>query len=101
MHFSLLINLISKLYFKRGYRESKLPRWLSGKKYLSANSEDSEYAASISASERFPGEGNGNSLQYSYLESSMDRGDLWAAIHGITNSQRRLIEHIEKYAFFR
>ena len=56
---------------------------------------------SIRESGRFPGEGNGNSLQYSYLESSMDRGDLWAAIHGITNSQRRLIEHIEKYAFFR
>ena len=23
---------------------------------------------------RFPGEGNGNSLQYSYLENSMDKG---------------------------
>ena len=36
MEFSVLINLISKLYFKRGYRESELPRWLSGKKYLPA-----------------------------------------------------------------
>ena len=28
----------------------------------------------IPGSERFPGEGNGNPLQYSCLENSMDRG---------------------------
>ena len=28
----------------------------------------------IPGSERFPGEGHGNPLQYSYLENSMDRG---------------------------
>ena len=100
------MNLISKLYFKRGYRERELPRWLSGKKKkkkknLSANSEDSEDAGSISASERFPGGGNDNSLQYSCLENSMDREDLWAAVHVVTKSQRRLSEHIEKYAFLR
>ena len=27
-------------------------------------------------------EGNGNPLQYSCLENSMDRGDWWAIIHG-------------------
>jgi len=32
------------------------------------------------------GEGNGNPLQYSYLENSMDRGDLKAAVHEITGS---------------
>ena len=31
---------------------------------------------------RSPGEGNGNSLQYSCLENSMDRGVWWATIHG-------------------
>ena len=96
------MNLISKLYFKIGYRERELPRWLSGKKKnLSANSEDSEDAGSIPASERFPGGGNDNSLQYSCLENSMDREDLWAAVHVVTKSQRRLSEHIEKYAFLR
>ena len=30
---------------------------------------------------RFPGEGNGYSLQYSCLENSMDRG-IWRAIRG-------------------
>ena len=31
---------------------------------------------------RFPGEGNGYPLQYSLLENSMDRGALWATVHG-------------------
>jgi len=32
---------------------------------------------------RFPGEGNGNPLQYSCLENPMDRGAWWATIHGV------------------
>ena len=36
---------------------------------------------------RSPGEGNGNSLQYSCLENSMDRGDWRATVHGVTKSQ--------------
>ena len=31
---------------------------------------------------RFPGEGNGNLLQYSCLENPMDRGGL--TVHGVT-----------------
>jgi len=31
----------------------------------------------ISGSGRSPGVGNGNPLQYSYLENSLDRGDWW------------------------
>ena len=37
---------------------------------------------SVSGLGRSSGEGNGNSLQYSCLESSMDRGDKWAVVHG-------------------
>ena len=33
---------------------------------------------------RSPGEGNGNSLLYSSLENSTDRGAWWATIHGVT-----------------
>ena len=33
---------------------------------------------------RSPGEGNGNPLQYSYLENPMDRGAWWATVHGVT-----------------
>ena len=36
---------------------------------------------------RSPGEGNGNPLQYSCLENSMDRGAWWAIVHGVTKSQ--------------
>ena len=38
----------------------------------------------------FPGEGNGNLLQYSCLENSMDRGAWWATVHGVTKSRIRL-----------
>ena len=32
---------------------------------------------------RSPGEGNGNPLQYSCLENSMDRGAWWAPVRGV------------------
>ena len=34
----------------------------------------------------FPGEGNGNLLQYSCLENSMDVGSWWAIPHGVPKS---------------
>ena len=37
----------------------------------------------ILGSGRSPGEGNGNSLQYSCLEKSMDRGAWWATVHKV------------------
>ena len=33
---------------------------------------------------RFPGEGNGNPLEYSCLENPMDGGAWWATVHGVT-----------------
>ena len=36
---------------------------------------------------RSPGEGNGNPLQYSCLENSMDRGAWWATVHEVAKSQ--------------
>ena len=36
------------------------------------------------------GEGNGNPLQYSYLENPGDRGAWWAAVYGVTQSRARL-----------
>ena len=41
----------------------------------------------IPGSGRSPGEGNGNPLQYSFLENSMDGGAWWATVHGVTESQ--------------
>ena len=36
---------------------------------------------------RFPGEGNGKSLQYSCLENSMDRGTCWATVPEVAKSR--------------
>ena len=41
----------------------------------------------IPGSGRSSGEGNGNPLQYSCLENSMDRGAWWATVHGIAQSR--------------
>ena len=38
---------------------------------------------SIPGSGRSPGEGNGNTLQYSRLENPMDRGAQRATVHGV------------------
>ena len=35
----------------------------------------------------YPGEGNGNPLQYSCLKNPMDRGAWWAAVHGVAKSR--------------
>ena len=39
---------------------------------------------------RYPGEGNGNPLQYSCLEISMDRGAWSATVHGVMKSWTQL-----------
>ena len=39
---------------------------------------------------RSPGEGNGNPLQYSCLENSMDRGFWQATVHGVAKNQTQL-----------
>ena len=59
---------------------------------------------SISGSGRSSGEGNGNRLQYSYLENSMDRGAWQATVHGVAKSQTRLRDqhfhfHFLDYAY--
>ena len=45
---------------------------------------------SIPGSGRSPGEGNGNRLQYSYLENFMNRGAWWVTVLGVTKSWTRL-----------
>ena len=55
-----------------------------------ANAGDARHTGSIPGSGRSPGVGNGNPLQYTCVENSMDRGAWWAAVHGITKSWTRL-----------
>ena len=63
-----------------------LPRWLSSKE-SACNVED---AGSVPESERSPGEGSGNPLQYFCLENSMDGGAWWATVYGVRRSQTQL-----------
>ena len=51
-----------------------------------ANTGDVRASGSAPGSGRFPGVGNGNPLQYSCLENSMDNGAWWAIVHGVTKS---------------
>ena len=62
---------------------------LSGLRAFPGGSEGKESACnagdpgSISGLGRSPGEGNGNQLQYSCLETSMDRGAWWDTVRGL------------------
>ena len=56
-------------------------------KNLPANARDSDLIPGLG---RSPGAGNGYSLQYSCLGSSLNRGAWRATAHGVTESQIRL-----------
>ena len=43
-------------------------------------------SSSVPGLGRSPGEGNGNPLQYSGLENSMDKGAWQATVHAVTKS---------------
>ena len=49
-----------------------------------------EDLSSIPGSERSPGGGNGNPVQYSRLENPMDRGAWRATVHEVAKSQTPL-----------
>ena len=55
-------------------------------KNVPANAGDARDVGLIPESGRFPGEGNGNPLQYSCLENSMDRRAWLATVHGVTET---------------
>ena len=59
-------------------------------KNLPANAGDARDMGLVPESGRSRGVGNGNPLQYSFLENSMDRGTWWATVHGVTKSWTQL-----------
>ena len=59
-------------------------------KNLSANARGTRDMGSIPGSGRFAGVGNGNPLQYSCLENSMDREAWWVTVPGIAKSWTQL-----------
>ena len=55
-------------------------------KNLPANAGDTRDVGSIPGSGRYPGEGNGNPLQYSCLENPVYRVAWQAIVHGVAKS---------------
>ena len=56
-------------------------------KNLPASAEDARDTGSVPGLGRSTGVGNGNPLQFSFLENSMDRGAWQATVHGVAKSQ--------------
>ena len=77
---------------------SQLAQWL--KKNLSAKARDTRDAVLIPGLGRSPGQGNGNPLQYSCLENSMDRGAWRAVVNEVAESD--MSEHLapSEYVYF-
>ena len=69
------------------HREQKAFPGGSGLKNLPASTGD---LSSIPGSARFPGEGNGNTLQYSCLGNPIERGAWRATVHVVAKSQTRV-----------
>jgi len=65
------------------------PGWLSGNE-SACNIGDVGHKGSIPGSERFPGGGHGNPLQYSCLENPMDRGAWRDTVHRAAKGQKQL-----------
>ena len=73
----------------------KLPATFRGLGFPSgSDGQESAYNArdqgSIPGLGRYPGEGNGNPLQYSCLENNMDTGSWQVTVHGVGQNQTRL-----------
>ena len=66
-------------------------QWLSGKEFVYQG--DARGAGLILGLGRYPGVENGNPLQYSCMENSIDRRALWATVHGVTKSWTWLSTH--------
>ena len=71
-----------KITFPNNYMHINIPRWRSGKEstYQCWRHRRHKFKSWVG---RSPGGGNGNSLQYSCLENSMDKEAWWATVHGV------------------
>ena len=70
------------------------------------NAGDTGDRGSIPGSGSSPGEGNGNPLQYSCLENSMDKRAWWSTVHGVTKesdkteqpkNNNKILEHHPRF----
>ena len=66
------------------YTASQVAQWV---KNLPAMAEPQvTWIRSLPESEKSPGGGNDNPLQYSCLDNPKDKGAWWATVHGVTKS---------------
>ena len=66
---------------------------------VKASAQNAGDPGSIPESGRSPGEGNGNPLQYSCLENSMEGGAWQATVHGVAKSWTRLSDFTFTFTF--
>ena len=92
----LSLNIIQRCFKPFPFFPSHVPLWLRWEKKSACNEGDPGDPGSIPELGRSPGEGNGNPLQYSGLENSMNRGAWGATVHGVTKSETGLSD----YTFF-
>ena len=74
--------LFQILFHYRLLQDNEYCSWLSSKESACQRGD----AGLIPGSERSPGEGTGNPLQYSCLGNPMERGAWWATVHGAAKS---------------
>jgi len=63
-----------------------LSQWLSGKESACQCRKLAGDTGSTPGLGKYPGEGNGNTLQSSCLGSCLNRGAWWVIVHGVANS---------------
>ena len=88
-------NLGSYTGFGLCYRASQASQVVLVVKKPPANAGDAGDVGSIPGLGRFPGVGNGNLLQYSCLENSMDRGIWQTTVCGVAKGQTQLSTNMQ------
>ena len=72
------------------YHSMGFPGGANGKEFTSSAG-DARDSSSIPGPRRSPREGNGNPLQYSYLENSTEEGALCVIVHRVAKSQHLVL----------
>ena len=88
-HSAFALGLTVPTYLEKYCLMYGLPWWLSHRE-SACNAEDTGDTGSIPGLGRFPGGRYGNPLQYSYLESPMDRGAWQATVYRVAQSRTQL-----------
>ena len=98
----IVLGVLSSIFYRNGHDIWGFILYYRGfpggavVKNLPAQAGDARDVGSIPGLGRSPAIGNGNLLQYSCLENSMDRGVWRATVHGIAKSRTQMSTHTER-----